>query len=98
MINLNVVRYVVVTLYVCDKVSDMGLRRIDRSFWRPHRISATKLAKYFDAHLIEQGFTRDNWVRIQPLIRLMFGNSSNGTQWCDTYASGFHHTLESNSI
>lgn len=36
------------------ELPDLGLRRIDRNFWIPHRILPQFLHNYNDAHMIER--------------------------------------------
>ncbi len=72
------------------KVSDVGLRRIDRASWNPHRIRPNAFQYYYDAHLIEEGFLPKKWLMIRPLLYLMYNRTSWQTNWSNIYAAEFH--------
>lgn len=72
------------------KVSDAGFQRIDRAGWNVDGIDPNHFANYFDAHLPLNGFVPKVWSTIAPLIRLMYGNSSLESEWCNSYATRFH--------
>lgn len=76
------------------EVSDDGFKRIDRASWHPKRISTDSFLHFYDAHLIEDGFTPEGWNMIRPLIHLMFDPVSWETQWAYVYAETFHFKFD----
>lgn len=72
------------------KASDSGLLRIDRSYWSAEDIRPNSFVNYYDAHLIYDGFTPENWKTIQPLLRLMYGKNSTRYEFCNRYATEFY--------
>jgi hypothetical protein len=83
------------------KVSDVGLRRLDRFNWNVNlkqlKASSSSLdmldGSYYDAHLPRGGFQPAKWNSIRPLLRLMYGGrgkaSSSTYRFCDSYATTF---------
>lgn len=73
------------------KASDAGLHRIDRKKWNADKIMPSAFNSYFDSHLHMDGFMPNKWKSIQPLLHLMYDNtSSTRYAFCDLYRTGFH--------
>lgn len=95
------------------KVSDVGLRRLDRYNWNVNlkqlKASSSSLdmldASYYDAHLPMGGFQPAKWNSIRPLLRLMYGGrgrgkaatSSSTYRFCDSYAITFRRLFMNSS-
>ena len=63
--------------------------RIDRSHW-----SSRKLEGFYDAHILLRTYTFDVWRKVQPLLRLMYGEVSTDYQWCELYRNRFVELLQ----
>lgn len=72
------------------KVSDEGLKRIDRINWNADKIQPSSFGNYFDTHLLVDGFMPDKWESIKPLLNLMYNKSPFRSEWCNRYASRFY--------
>lgn len=65
---------------------DVGVDRIDRAGWG---YSQNDIADKVDAHLLLEAHIPGVWVRITPLLRLMYGDMSQRYLWCVDYYEEF---------
>ena len=73
------------------KVSDKGFNRVDRRLWDADKLNETTLQKRYDAHLPLKAFLSARWIKIKPLIHLMYGGyESMKSKWCDEYVQKFN--------
>jgi hypothetical protein len=70
--------------------------RVDRCAW-PRKYTMTSsddfLRDKVDVHLLNNGYLGNNWKRILPLLRLMYGPASAEMRWCVQYHVTFTQLL-----
>lgn len=70
-------------------VSDDGWTRVDRARWDAAVLNQTSFEKRYDAHLPVFTFRPDQWSKVLPLVKLMYGENSTLTNYCEDYTKGF---------
>jgi len=73
------------------KVSDEGYDRVDRIAWDADKLNETTLQKRYDAHIPLKAFVPAQWIKIKPLVNLMYGGSDSWkSKWCEEYVQQFY--------
>lgn len=66
--------------------------RLDRSAWQPRRLGAMT-----DSHLLENLYEVAQWVKVQPLLIMMYGDASTYFTLCQRYREEFMAVLIENT-